>query len=493
MANSRGGVATFLNRRDVAFQQPSQTRDSTPSSVGGTDTRRLIAQNAKVIVPNTKLPFGRAGIPSHSAPPMRSPSYDGEGPVDDDDHFSEPQSGPLRPRDAFDTDTEALDDTHSTIDTFATKERESRHDDSVSGEEEPEGPDEEPDSPVQDEDSMIIDFVAENQEHDVPPLRGELARNHHRRSSLTHRNRPRSGHREDQLHSPSVRVRSRFQPVNKQARYVSSQEKVPRTGTFSDSNEQQLEPSKGSKSRKRPISPKPSGQDFAVANRTQPGSDTDEPQSTDRNPVRHSQRESQSEEERDNSFAVNATPFTGGTITQAGNISTDRRGNDNPPVRRDLLDHEADYDIDTLTKMKYSALRDESFDFNPHANAPAVPDSLRSAPIAERVDYICRMPFAQRDNEAQEEASPRNLEEIRSFITSLSIDEFDECGDIILEGFSAITTKWKEVRRENRRMATEFEEEVAKVEERLAGKQHSLEGQFEGMKSMRRTFSPMKR
>ncbi|KAL9118039.1 MAG: hypothetical protein Q9187_005421 [Circinaria calcarea] len=133
-----------------------------------------------------------------------------------------------------------------------------------------------------------------------------------------------------------------------------------------------------------------------------------------------------------------------------------------PTQKRPL---ELDYDPDQLSEMTYADLKSESFDHDPRAPTDILPESLASAPLAHRLEYI--------HDQAKHGDVP--IEQQRAFFCSLPIDEYEECGDLIVERFAAIIAKFKDARREKRKVATTFEEEIARREEGVRGKREAIE------------------
>lgn len=133
-----------------------------------------------------------------------------------------------------------------------------------------------------------------------------------------------------------------------------------------------------------------------------------------------------------------------------------------PTQKRPL---ELDYDPDQLSKMTYADLKSESFDHDPRGPTNILPENLASASLANRLEYIHDQ--AKHDNV--------HIEQQRAFFSSLPIDEYEECGDLIVERFAAIIAKFKDARREKRKVAMAFEEEVARREEGVRGKKEAIE------------------
>ncbi|KAL8932598.1 MAG: hypothetical protein Q9211_006228 [Gyalolechia sp. 1 TL-2023] len=110
-----------------------------------------------------------------------------------------------------------------------------------------------------------------------------------------------------------------------------------------------------------------------------------------------------------------------------------------------------DYEPKALAEMSYRQLADESFDASPRPielNDPSLTD--RSS-LTEKLLYLHRLTGPQE----------RTLSHRQAFFSSLPIAQYEECGDLMADQFSGIITRFKEARQETRRLAKEFEDEVA--------------------------------
>lgn len=124
-----------------------------------------------------------------------------------------------------------------------------------------------------------------------------------------------------------------------------------------------------------------------------------------------------------------------------------------------------DYSPDELSSMTFSQLQDEPFHHDPKATEPPLPSEIVDAPLPQKLDYI----FSLKDD-------PNNKEHQRAlFFASLPIEQYEDCGDLIIQKFADIVSKFKDARQQRRKVAREFEAEVAKREERVRGKMGAVE------------------
>lgn len=111
---------------------------------------------------------------------------------------------------------------------------------------------------------------------------------------------------------------------------------------------------------------------------------------------------------------------------------------------------ESDYPPDILNQKSFEDLESESFDYVPASNPPAPPPTSpppqpqEARNAAERVALLLKFTDSDR----------------RNYLSSLSMDEWEECGDEMISQFSDILTKMKEARQARRKTAAAFEAEI---------------------------------
>ncbi|KAI2635078.1 extracellular mutant protein 11-domain-containing protein [Xylaria nigripes] len=116
--------------------------------------------------------------------------------------------------------------------------------------------------------------------------------------------------------------------------------------------------------------------------------------------------------------------------------------------------YELDYDDGALAAMDYGALKHEAFDFDPaQAEARSVFESPRGT-LPEKLEHFL----------GQDEANQAN------FFTKMSVKDWEESGDWLLERFGDIIDRFKEYRKEKREIVNTFENEIAGREEAVRNK-----------------------
>ena len=122
---------------------------------------------------------------------------------------------------------------------------------------------------------------------------------------------------------------------------------------------------------------------------------------------------------------------------------------------------ELDYTEEQLSGMSYEKLRVEGFDHNPTGSVQVLPEEIRSETLAKQFKCIKDM---------IDPTDAERKEKLQSFFSSLSIEEYEECGDLILEQFSSILAKFKVARQEKRKIARIYEEEISQREQTIRGR-----------------------
>jgi len=112
--------------------------------------------------------------------------------------------------------------------------------------------------------------------------------------------------------------------------------------------------------------------------------------------------------------------------------------------------------------MDYSTLRLESFDHIPPTSTttPNQKDPHTHTLPAPTLPLPDRLRTIYPDKTHKDKAHRARL-----FFASLPIDQYDECGDLLLDGFKDIMERLKLARGQKRKAARAMEEEVARREE----------------------------
>ncbi|KAL9103288.1 MAG: hypothetical protein Q9163_001666 [Psora crenata] len=132
-----------------------------------------------------------------------------------------------------------------------------------------------------------------------------------------------------------------------------------------------------------------------------------------------------------------------------------------------------DYSIHRLADMSYTQLKEESFDHIPGGNLLAQFDLPNpSLPLSDRLQQIYN------------DKTHKNRQlRARGFFSSLTIDQYEECGDLLLDGFKKVMERLKQARQQKRTAAKAMEEQIAKREEWVRKKRGIIEHDLGRLKS----------
>ncbi|KAK7539762.1 extracellular mutant protein 11-domain-containing protein [Phyllosticta citribraziliensis] len=134
-----------------------------------------------------------------------------------------------------------------------------------------------------------------------------------------------------------------------------------------------------------------------------------------------------------------------------------------------------DYDEEKLRTMTFEQLANESFDYNPRLDASrnALADSPEPLPA--------RLAALQNDHSAAEQAA---------FFASLSIDEYDDAGAWFAQQFAAIVARVSQARRDKRRVAQQFEDEIRQRHDLVTQKKRRLDDEIAKMRGKGQDLLP---
>lgn len=128
-------------------------------------------------------------------------------------------------------------------------------------------------------------------------------------------------------------------------------------------------------------------------------------------------------------------------------------------------DMELDYDPTQLREMTYESLRQEAFDQSPRAMTKPEVQSAADAGLPGKLQHVYDL-----KGDATEVLGQR-----RAVFSHMTIDQYEECGDMMMEKFNDIMNQIKITRQQKRAATMEFEGQVAKREERVRAKKNAVD------------------
>ena len=130
-----------------------------------------------------------------------------------------------------------------------------------------------------------------------------------------------------------------------------------------------------------------------------------------------------------------------------------------------------DYSQAQLATMSFQQLKDEAFHIDPQAPKVLLPLEVEGGALAGKLEFLLKVKDSEERNAQQ-----------GAFLKSLPIEEYEECGDIIVDRFGEMVKRFKQARQERRKAAKAFEGEVARREESVRGKIDAFEKDFSRLK-----------
>ncbi|KAJ6064281.1 hypothetical protein N7499_012961 [Penicillium canescens] len=136
---------------------------------------------------------------------------------------------------------------------------------------------------------------------------------------------------------------------------------------------------------------------------------------------------------------------------------------------------EADYPPDLLYQKSFSELQAEPFE-----KAPTPPPPVQSHPLPPEPAYVS-------DTQSPQNALSHLLglteQERQTFLSHMSIDEWEDCGDQMIDRFTRLLSEMRNLRRARRRTAAVFEAEVKRRHDQVETQDLELTNKLTEMRS----------
>jgi hypothetical protein len=132
-----------------------------------------------------------------------------------------------------------------------------------------------------------------------------------------------------------------------------------------------------------------------------------------------------------------------------------------------------DYDFATIKVLKFADLNSQSFDIDPSSAGSAMKRKV------DLTEDECRQPLPKRLALVRD----KEVTSQQAFFATLSIDEWEEAGDWFLGQFGELINKMRDERKEKRKLARDFEEEVYQRHKRVEKRKHKITDELGNMRS----------
>ena len=136
-----------------------------------------------------------------------------------------------------------------------------------------------------------------------------------------------------------------------------------------------------------------------------------------------------------------------------------------PGAESPLVD-DLDYDPAQLSTIPFSELRNQSFDKDPKAAGSVLSAQWTEKPIKDQLVYASSLsPTLQ-----------------RPFLNALPISQWDEAGEWFVQQFAELVGKLSAARRQKRKVAEQFEDEIAERQKKVMRRDQHLDSGLQGMR-----------
>jgi len=155
--------------------------------------------------------------------------------------------------------------------------------------------------------------------------------------------------------------------------------------------------------------------------------------------------------------------------------STTKRGRRNTAIRTSERQLEADYPPELLYQKSFSDLQAEPFEKTPSPPPAAKSPSLPPGPPL--------MPDTQSSNDTVSQLLRSTEQDRQAYFSRMSVDDWEDCGDQLIDRFSHLLTEMKNLRRARRQTAAIFEAEVRRRHEEVEVKSAELSTKLNEMRT----------
>ena len=155
--------------------------------------------------------------------------------------------------------------------------------------------------------------------------------------------------------------------------------------------------------------------------------------------------------------------------------SATKRGRRNTVIRTTKRELEADYPPEVLYQKSFADLQAEPFE-----KTPSPPPTVKSPSLPPAPPLV---PDFHSPNDAVSELLRSAEENRQAYLSCMSVDEWEDCGDQLIDRFSHLLTEMKNLRRARRQTAAIFEAEVRRRHEEVEVQDAELSTKLDEMRT----------
>ncbi|KAJ5474402.1 hypothetical protein N7475_003968 [Penicillium sp. IBT 31633x] len=151
------------------------------------------------------------------------------------------------------------------------------------------------------------------------------------------------------------------------------------------------------------------------------------------------------------------------------------RGRRNTVIHSRKRPLEADYPPEVLYQKSFSELQAEPFD-----KSPTPPPPVKSPSLPPEPPFV---PDTQEPKNAVSHMLTLKEEERQTYLAHMTMDEWEDCGDQIIDRFTHLLSEMKNLRRARRRTAAVFESEVKRRHDQVEAQNSELTNKLTEMRN----------
>ncbi|KAJ6108574.1 hypothetical protein N7523_009897 [Penicillium sp. IBT 18751x] len=170
---------------------------------------------------------------------------------------------------------------------------------------------------------------------------------------------------------------------------------------------------------------------------------------------------------RDDHDEMNQNPFFARSST--------KRGRRNTVIHTTKRELQADYPPEVLYQKSFADLQAEPFE-----KTPSPPPTVKSPSLPPAPPFV---PDLHSPNDAVSELLRSTEENRQTYLSRMSVDEWEDCGDQLIDRFSHLLIEMKKLRRARRQTAAVFEAEVRRRHEEVEGQDAELSTKLNEMRT----------
>jgi hypothetical protein len=150
------------------------------------------------------------------------------------------------------------------------------------------------------------------------------------------------------------------------------------------------------------------------------------------------------------------------------------RGRRNTVIHNKKRPLEADYPPEVLYQKSFSELQAEPFDKSP------TPPPVKSPSLPPNPPFV---PDTQEPKNAVSHLLALTEQERQTYLSRLTMDEWEDCGDQMIDRFTTLLSEMKNLRRARRQTAAVFEGEVKRRHDQVEAQNSELTSKLTEMRS----------